>query len=113
RELLRLQHELRAVNASRIPGRTFHRMGVAFRATYTPVPAGQLDVRWVPPEVRTALFDPRLSVEDGFARLSYGRGDDNVNGLMPDVRGLWLRLKTSRGVQDLTAPNPALSFLDS
>src|SRR5689334_7864515 len=34
-----------------------------------------------------------------FARFSHGRGDENTNGLMPDVRGLWLRVQTNIGVQ--------------
>ena len=112
RELVQLQQELRAVSADGRPGRAFHRMGVAFRATYQPLPAGQLDPRLVPPEVRTALLDPGLRVVDGFARFSHGRGDDNVNALMPDVRGIWVRLQTSAGVQDLTATNAEVPFFD-
>jgi hypothetical protein len=112
RELVQLQQELRAVSADGRPGRAFHRMGVAFRASYQPLPAGQLDPRLVPPEIRTALLDPGLRVLDGFARFSHGRGDDNVNGLMPDVRGLWVRLLTSAGVQDLTATNAEVPFFD-
>jgi len=110
RELARLQQELRTVSADGQSGRAFHRMGVAFRATYQPLPPEQLDGRLVPPEIRTALFGPDLRVLDGFARFSHGRGDDNVNALMPDVRGLWVRLLTNLGVQDLTATNAEVPF---
>src|SRR5262245_59148102 len=72
RELGQLQQELRALNADGRPGRAFHRMGVAFPATYRMLPAGQLDPRLVPPEIRTSLFDPDLRVLDGFARFSHG-----------------------------------------
>lgn len=64
----------------------------------------------MPPEIRTALLDPSLQVQAGFARLSHGRGDDNVDGLMPDVRGLWVRLQAAVGVQDLTATNGEVPF---
>jgi hypothetical protein len=74
------------------------------------LPAEQLDPRLVPPEIRTALLDPGLRVLDGFARFSHGRGDDNVNALMPDVRGLWVRLLLNAGVQDLTATNAEVPF---
>jgi hypothetical protein len=62
-------------------------MGRAFPASYVPLPPDQLDPHFVPPEIRTALLDPSLQVQAGFARLSHGRDDDNVDGLMLDVRG--------------------------
>jgi hypothetical protein len=112
RELLQLQRALQALSASGRAGRSFHRMGRAFPATYVPLPAEALDPHWVPPAIRTALLDPALAVVAGFARFSYGRGDDNLHALMPDARGLWVRLLTRTGVQDLTATNMAVPFFD-
>ncbi len=110
REARVLQDRWRTQSADGRAGRTFHRMGRAFPASYVPLPSDQLDPHFVPPEIRTALLDPALRIQDGFARLSYGRGDDNLNALMPDVRGLWLRLQAASGVQDLTATNGEVPF---
>ena len=109
-ELRALQDRLRRLSADGRAGRTFHRMGRAFPASYVPLPPDRLDPHFVPPEIRTALLDPALQVQAGFARLSHGRGDDNVDGLMPDVRGLWVRLQATGGVQDLTATNGEVPF---
>jgi hypothetical protein len=108
--LAKLQTDLAAMSAGE-PGRTFHREGVAVNASYQSLPADQVDPR-LPLAVRTALLSSGLKIDGdhAFARLSYGRGDDNRNGLQPDVRGLWVRLQTPTGVQDITGTNAEVPF---
>jgi choline dehydrogenase len=107
-ELKKLQSDLGQVNGDG-PDRTFHKEGQAFEAEFTPVANPDL-----PPGVSpVGIFDPKVlaQVSRITGRLSYGRGDDNLNSLMPDVRGMAVRFETKDGkMQDLTATNAEVPF---